>query len=182
MLSTVTKAPAQSFTDAVQDAFSTIRLFKTNSTDGWQAVRRIPLSTLFSAATPELAKALLETHILSFLQHVGDTTDWLLSIPPLGSNGFAIDLSKSGAQYRVTFGQLEEQFPTLADALTWVARGMSDSYQLRVIRIGGRPREWALEPTAQGSNGPSLAAGDVVLFRALRSVETVVFSNTFKAN
>jgi hypothetical protein len=185
MLLLVTEKSNHSFTEVVRDAFSSIRMFKTHA-DGWQAVRKIPLDVFRDATTDDQTKELLESHVLSFVQDVGYKANWLLSVPPLGPHGFAIDLSNSGSEYQVLFGELEERFLTLSDALVWVARAISDTYQLRVTRIGGRPREWALEPIlsaghAPSRQAPSLATGDLVLFRSFRSVQTDVFRNTLRA-
>ncbi len=182
MLSLVATSRVQKpdFSELVESAFNSIRFFKISAKDGWQTVHNIPLATFLSAQTAENARELLEVKILRFLQEVGDDTDWLLTIPSLGKQGFAIDLSRNEFKFRVMFGELEENFETLSEALAWVARGLSDTYQMRITLVGGRAREWTLEPTAPASNGPSLASGNVVLFRSMRDVKHVVLRNTFK--
>jgi hypothetical protein len=116
---------------------------------------------------------------LNFYQFSGRKTNWLLSIPPLGSNGFAVDLSKTGENFRVMFGELEEDFSTLNDALDWISRAISDAYQLRITIIGGRHRGWTLEPVIPSDQSPVLATGHLVLFRSFRSTTSLVYRNNF---
>lgn len=170
--------PKSDFTNLVNDAFSDVRLFSVTSDNGWRTVRKIPMSTLSETRTGERARALLEFHILNFCREFGASTDWLLSIPPIGAEGFAIDLSKNGALYRILLGELEDEFKTLSDALDRVSRALSDSYQLRITLIGGRRREWRLEPVAANEESPALVTGSFVLFRSFRSVTSLVYRNS----
>jgi hypothetical protein len=179
MASLLSVVPRSDFTQMVDDAFGNVRLFSATPDNGWRTVRKIPLSTFVETRTAERARALLEFTIRSFYTESGTGTDWLLSIPPLGAEGFAVDLSKNGELYRILFGELEEEFDTLSDALNWVGRALSESYQLRVTLVGGRRREWRLEPVAANEENLTLATGSFVPFRSLRSVTSLVYRNSF---
>ena len=164
------------------DAFEAVHLFRRAPDKSWQVVRKIPLQTFQDAGTAERARELLEGGIQAFIRETTNTADWFLSIPPIGPNGFAIDLSKNdGEPFRVLFGELEEEFSTLSDALTWISRALSDAYQLRTTVIGKRSREWHLEPVVPDTGKPTLARGDVYLFRGLRSPTIVIRRNAFAA-
>jgi hypothetical protein len=170
---------------ATFEAFDAVRLFRRVTPDkGWEVVRKIPLKTFQDARTAQAARELLEGGIQAFVRETTNTADWFLSIPPSGPNGFAIDLNKNdGEPYRVLFGELELEFDTLGDALTWIGRALSDAYQLRITMAGRRSREWRLEPVTPDASKPTLARGDVFLFRGLRSrIEIVVRQNTFAAS
>ncbi len=182
MLTIVSSLPVQTqeFSKRVNDAFNSIRFFKISDQDGWTAVHNVSLAAFLSAPSAAEARRLLEVNILQFLQEVGDQADWLLSIPPLGKQGFAIDLSQNNGRFRVMFGELEEDCETLSEALAWISRALSDSYQMRITLVGGRAREWTLEPTSPASNEPSLASGDVILFRSMRDTKHVVLRNSFR--
>ena len=167
------------------NAFAAVHLFRRGTPDkGWQIVRSIALQTFQVARTAERARELLEGGIQAFVRETANTCDWFLSIPPIGPNGFAIDLSKNdGEPFRVQFGELEEEFETLSDALTWISRALSDAYQLRITEIGRRSRECHLEPVVPDAGKPTLATGDVFLLRGgLPSIRrTVIRQNSFAA-
>ena len=67
--------------------------------------------------------------------------EWILSIPPLGENGFSIDLSKSCSKILCLFGELEQKFDRVLQAMVWIERALSDAYQLWITSSGGRPTE-----------------------------------------
>jgi hypothetical protein len=114
------------------------------------------------------------------LQHLSPQAfadhDWILSIPPLGSNGFATEISKSGAHVRGIFGGLEEEFSTVPVAMEWLGRAISGHYRLRIAFIKNHPIEWRLEPVS-AAGGPVLVMGHPVFFRSLRRTWTQVRTN-----
>ena len=170
------------FSNDLRKAFDTVRLFRGMPDNGWQTVRKIPLSTLQEAQTANRVRELLESEISNFLADTGEL-DWLLSIPPIGPEGFAVDLRNNDGQFSVLFGELEEGFELLSDALTWISRALSDAYQLRITLVGGRRREWTLEPVTPPYNPnewkPILASGHFVAFRSLRSITSLICRNRF---
>lgn len=109
-------------------------------------------------------------------------TDWLLMIPPIGPNGFEVELSKQADYLDGAFGGLHESFTSLDEALVWVGRAISNSYQLRTISYGAAPSEWLLEPVALGHNGPVLAMGHVSWMSTLKKRSVAVRSNALPAH
>ena len=182
MVSLVPTVHSSDFDNDIKSAFNTVRLFRVTPANGWQTVRQMALSTFQEAETAKQARELLESQIVGFLEGSGEKTDWLLSIPPIGSEGFAIDLSKNGELFCVVFGELEENFTRLTDALDWIGRALSDAYQLRITLIGGRRREWTLEPVVPNGQNPILASGHFVPFRSFRSITSLVYKNSFTAS
>lgn len=170
-----------SFETAIRNAFDTVRLFKIGVGERWETVWKIPLATFRASESPQVAKELLEKEIRQFVQETNELSDWLLTIPPLGTNGFALSLSKNGLSYRILFGELEEEFDNLEDALTWVSRGLSETYRLRITMFNGKRRQWTLEPINSTQLGPVLESGHLVPFRAFRSSTSLTFNNCFEA-
>lgn len=105
---------------------------------------------------------------------------WTLSIPALTSNGFAIDILCQNGSVRAWFGGLEEDFFSLPTAIHWVARALSNTYQLRTISVGGTPREWLLEPIGGSKQSAAiLACGQPTLLGAFRTKSETCRSNPF---
>jgi hypothetical protein len=161
--------------------FQTVRLFQTGTDPVWRTVRKVPLSIFHEAGAAAPSRVLIEEKILSFLDPGSTTSDWVLSVPPIGNDGFAIDLSRHGESYRLLLGELEEDFETLNEALTWVGRAMSSAYQLKVTMIGGRKRSWTLEPINPASDMPSLSRGYWVLAQYLLSIKTIIYRNRLES-
>lgn len=106
----------------------------------------------------------------------------LLSLPPTGPTGFAIDLLYEQGEVRAWFADMEHHFDDIASAVPWARRGAVGEYQLRTTFVAGKPREWLLEPSERGAaGGPTLATGHPIFFKSLRSVRQVVRRNALSA-
>lgn len=105
-----------------------------------------------------------------------------VSIPTFDKNGFDIDLYLDAGVIHAAFGGLNQEFASIGATLVWVERAMSRAYRLCTIMIGGRPREWRLEPVS-GASGPdeTLVSGVPVFLGALRKKTSTYQQNTFLA-
>ena len=92
---------------------------------------------------------------------------WVL--PARGEGGFDIAVTIGECAVRVLFGELEQEFARLEEAMPWIERASTGAYRLRVDTIGGRACQWTLEP-AEPRAGlfATLSAGHPVLLRSLR--------------
>jgi hypothetical protein len=105
---------------------------------------------------------------------------WLLSIPPLTSEGFSIDLLQSSKHepIRCFFGLLEHECQSLDECFFWVTRALSNSYQLRIVSVSGQPTQWFLEPKEKESDAPGIQMGYVTLPLWWRRKSTEIRSNS----
>jgi hypothetical protein len=159
--------------------FDAIRLLKAEPDRSWRTVIRISLSDFLVTKTARDATELIKQKLSEVLTSVFAEGEWILSIPPIGQGGFAIDLSKSGERIRCLFGELEREFEIVSEAMVWVERALSHAYQLRIISSGGRPIEWRLEPISASTalTCDCLAMGYVSPLSWFRAKSTVTRRN-----
>lgn len=161
---------------AAREAFGGVRLQRLAPGGAWSSLFKIGPEDFFGVSEPYAAVALIRQQIEKVPDAVLRDGNWLLSIPPVGPNGFAIDVSKSDT-IRCCFGDMEVEFDSLPMALVWVERALSSEFQLRKTFVGKRIREWRLE-MADGSNvDTSLAVGSPSLFKWLLGSATVIRQN-----
>ena len=143
---------------------------RTNS--GWKLVRKVSAMEFWNARHKAQDTLDLLHHDLSDSRSKkGETSrDRILSIPSQSTDGFDIELFLDNGEVRASFGGLDQEFSTIAEAMRWVRRALSSDYHLRMVSIGGIPREWRLEPVAGGC-GPNdaLAGGYPTWFAAFRT-------------
>lgn len=163
------------------DVFGGVRLLAHWPDGTWQTAMRIAPSTFLAAADAASAMRLIEDALARVPRSVIERMDWILSIPPVGHRGFAVDISHTRGAIRALFAGLEEDIGSLAGALFWVARALSDTYRLRETRIAGRPVTWHLEPVDGGDPAAVLSTGHLSLLASLRRSETIVRRNSFAA-
>ena len=164
----------------LRDFFGAVRLFTRRHDGQLDTVLKISSSAFLAAETVPQALGLIETEMKSLPSYLLQGADWQLSIPPTGAQGFAIDLITSGDGIRCSFGELEESFDSLETAMLWIGRGLGRNYQLRIVKAGGKPREWYLEPVDGGSTLDVLARGNGGMFsRSRQLVTTVIHRNSF---
>lgn len=162
---------------ALSNAFDTIRLFERSATHDWRTVLRLPKARL-DGKTAAQAVAIVNAEIDQLPFDLDRTVNWLLSIPAVGRNGFAIDISKTAADGVIgLFGGLEETFETLPEALIWVERALSDEYCLQIKSRGGQAREWRLAPVDPMVPGDVLASGHVEMLGFLRDYDVSIKQN-----
>jgi hypothetical protein len=170
------------FSRAARDAFNAVRVFKLQPDRSWHAVLKVPLGDFLSSKNATEAVALIEATLKRLPKGELETTNWLLSIPPASPEGFAIDISHApGSGFRGLFGDLEEEFATLDEALMWVGRALSSSYQLKITFVGNSPREWRLEPIpcADHLSSATLAHGHISLLSLFQPKTTIIRRNAF---
>lgn len=163
------------------DALGDVRLLTSRPDRSWHAAMKIECETLATARSAEEVVAMIGREMQRLPAEVLDRADWILTIPSIGPSGFSIELSKRSSRVRALFGELEEEFESLAGAMVWVARALSDQYQLRTTLVGGYPMEWCLEPIERKEPQEVLAMGHVLWFRSLWPVTTVIRRNRLGA-
>lgn len=163
------------------DIFGGIRLLALWPDRTWHTAMRIAPSSLLAAGDASRALRLIEAALQSVPRSVIGDMDWILSIPPVGPQGFAVDISHSRGRIRGLFAGLEEEFACLDAALAWVVRALSDTYRLRETRVAGRPVTWHLEPADGRGPAAVLSTGHLSLLATLRRSETVIRRNSFAA-
>ena len=163
----------------VREAFSSVWIFGLRSDQRWQPVLKIPSDNFLAAQTAAQAVSLVAAELKQLSVSSVDRNGWMMSIPPVGMNGFAIDLNKSENGIRGLFGELEEEFANLAVAMVWLERALSNHYQLKTTLFGGRPREWRLEPTGRHTSSEALATGSGFLPSFFGKKSTIIRSNAF---
>ena len=181
MPSVVELKPESGFQHLVQEAFGAVRLLAASSSGSWRSLMTISSQEFRAAATAADAVALLEREMARLSVSRLEEGDWLLSIPPVGRDGFAIDLSKSGGRLKCLFGDFEEDFESVSQAMIWISRALSEAYQLRTVYRGGKPREWYLEPVSCASSKAALAAGHPKLLSFWRPATKTIRRNTFSS-
>jgi hypothetical protein len=82
---------------------------------------------------------------------------------------------------RCLFGLLEHDCETLDECFIWVARALSDAYQLRTIYIGDDPRQFFLEPINGRSGDPVLETGFGLLPTWWRKSTTQIRKNALQS-
>jgi hypothetical protein len=83
---------------------------------------------------------------MNALQISGMThSNWILYIPALTRDGFAITIFKNEYAVLGQFGGLNIRLKCLPSAMLWVTRGLSSSYHLRTTMVGNRAIAWHLE-------------------------------------
>lgn len=167
--------------EAPRQAFGCVRLLARWPDRTWQTAMRIAPESFLAARDGAGAMRLIETSLGRVSPLIIESMDWILSIPPVGPRGFAIDISRSGGRIRGLFAELEEEFETLPGALAWVARALSGGYQLRRTLVGGKPRAWYLEPVVGDASAAVLAGGRVSLLPFFRPRATDIRRNSFAA-
>lgn len=128
------------------DFATSLRLVASNRPQGWDSVLSLDREAFLAAPTARHAVEHLDDVLQGLPHAILREGNWMLSVPPVGENGFAIDVTKSSPVVRVFFGAFEQEFDTLKTALRWVERALSSSFQLRIISIGSKPSEFRLEP------------------------------------
>lgn len=103
----------------------------------------------------------------------------VLSIPAADAAGFAIDLEYFESGISCAFGPLCWSFDSDDGAWTWIERGLSAAYRLRIVTVAGREREWRLEP-ANDEPGDALATGHVGIFDLWRKRTSSFRQNDFR--
>jgi hypothetical protein len=116
---------------------------------------------------------IIESELAHVLSSQSNLQRRVVSLPARDSGGFDIEIIADTSGLSVSFGGLLHEFALVADAMLWVRRAMSDAYHLRIVSVGGKLREWRLEPVAgPGAESPPpaecLAAGHAVLFSHMR--------------
>ena len=158
--------------------FDTVRISENWPHGSWTPLWQTPSSSLVALKTARAAAQLVQSRLQQFKLSQASATDWSLHIPASCADGFDIDLLKTGAVLRASFGGLEEDFPSVELAMVWVGRGLCRNYRLRMRLIGGLPREWYLEPkTSTGNPADVMACGEVGLLASFRKAMTIVRSN-----
>lgn len=160
-------------------AFGKVRFLAATDACGWRSLITIPNEEFQSAANATAAVRLIEREMARVPRGVLQGANWLLSVPAVGPDGFEIYLSRENGVIRAFFGELEDEFHSLEQAMAWVARALSSDYQLRVVSVGGKPREWFLERVDKRDDGLSLGRGSPILFRRFRSLSVRIRSNLF---
>lgn len=153
-------------------------LSELGANGSWDLLWEVSANAMHSLKTADAATDLIRKMLNQFVLHESSSTDWRLSIPTLSDDGFDVDLMKRHDCIFATFGGLQEEFPTLAIALVWLRRALCRDYRLSITIVGGKPRQWRLEP-ALTSAEPALflAYGDVSLFSFLRPKSVVMRQN-----
>ena len=167
--------------DFIQEEFGAVRLFERRQDGQLQTALKIPTRAFRAAKTVAQALQLIQSEMQKLPATVVEGSDWQLSIPRGGGDGFGIDLTNSGDGIRCAFGELEEEFASLETAMMWVGRALGSDYQLRIVLAGGKPVEWYLEPVA-GERSPRdvLAMGTATLLGRLNLTQTTVIQrNSF---
>ena len=164
----------------LSDVFGAVRFFRLGKDGTQSTIWKVSASEFRATNTVDAAIQLILTGIKPFTDGDPQAFNWVLSIPSMVEGGFAVDLIKNGDSIRGQFGGLEENFETLDQAMIWVGRALSSDYHLKVTFIGGKPREWRLEPaTANANSFNALATGEAYLFSSLKSTSTVMLRNGF---
>jgi len=159
------------FLQPLQRACESVGLATRRDNGPWRTVMKLPVQAFQSIEAIGPALTDLEAEMVRLQD------DWVLTIPAIGKNGFAISVAKVRKTIRGCFGGLDAEFDGARDAVKWVRRGSSGEYCLRTVMISGREREYHLEPFAGGDGSDTLATGHFVLFRRLRSISTIVRRN-----
>lgn len=175
MASTYSTFSDNSTGSSARDAFDVARIFKRRGR-AWDTAARFPLTTLLKCGNASDASRVIGRELNRVAAKAVIDEDWLLSIPPTCSEGFAIDVCRSDGGIRGFFGELEQEFDTVDDALIWVGRALSSDYRLRTVLRGQRPMERHLEPAQEGC-GPSLSAGYLSFIAWFRARSTVIRAN-----
>lgn len=150
---------------------SFVQLREWNGSDSTQ-LYRIPVSDMEEWPTIKLREFLstVERQLSALWINRSPTYAWTLSIPAFHVDGFDIDVHFDQDIIRASFGGLQQEFATVSGAITWVERALSNSYRLHTVIIGGRPREWRLEPVDGNPDGDcTLTSGVPAFFASLRS-------------
>ncbi|MBL8564406.1 MAG: hypothetical protein JNM89_01675 [Hyphomicrobiaceae bacterium] len=162
------------------NALGTVRLLLREGTRSWGTELRIERGQFYKCRTSAEAIDLIN---MTFRRRIDELdavgAEWCLAIPPVGPQGFAIDVAHNSGELRVLFGELEETFVDYDQALTWVARALSDSYHLRILVNRGCRYEWYLEPV--DGAGPRLATGQLNFAAFYSKPSEIRFSNALTA-
>ena len=151
-------------------AFSAVRLMigrpNIGGAKAWETVLKIPGQRFGDSRSATEAIELIRSELTALEADGVLDGEWVLSIPPSDSNGFAIDLLQNAEPktIRCLFGMLEQEFATLDEALVWVRLALSTSYQLRITSFGEQPKLWRLEPVDAASGAAALEMGHGVPF------------------
>lgn len=110
--------------------------------------------------------------------------EWIIAIPPCGSLGFSCDLSGSSREraVKILFGELEDDCTDLETALAWLARALSDDYQLRTKRSKNRILSARLEPVIADPSKPYIEMGYRLWPQWGRGREEVVRQNALASD
>jgi len=160
------------------EASGAVRLMRLEADGVWQTVVKIPERRFLAAESAQGALRLIERELTKadfFLHHY---RNWILSIPPAEPAGFSIEIYHQDGPISVQFGGLEIAFESLSEAMPWVSRALSNSYQLRTTEIGKIPRAWYLEPVSGGDPRRGLAMG-YAFFERYRQTSTTIRRNSF---
>lgn len=159
-------------------AFRAVRLLKLTEDQCWRSFWFAPWARFENARNSDELLAELQQELkVNCPQFFFKGGNWLLSFPPRGNVGFQVDLIKSGTSSRAWFGEMEVEFSSIEEGLTWVARAASGEYRLRTTIVSGRPREWHLEP-ANGTSSSVLASGFPIYFRSMRALQETIQHNS----
>ena len=147
----------------IEEEFGAVRIMVSQPDGNWRIIWRLSSNDFAAAGSLDVAMKLIEDAlaVLSSRQR----EHFLLSIPPFDKQGFSIELMQCHDSVRAWFGGLEEEFATLDDALSWVARALSGDYELQTIMVGDLAREWKLVYTdGDDRTHASLASGHLTLW------------------
>jgi hypothetical protein len=163
------------------DAYGAVRLLVPGGPKGWLTEVKIDRQAFLAAKCTSQAVDLIRAQLRRAPVTLSGGGAWHLSIPPVGSNGFAIDLCKDvDGQISCLFGPLEETFEDIDMAMTWIGRALSSTYQLRTTSFGSHISECFLEPLEPEHARLSLAGGHGTHWLRLRKAkQTVIRSNAF---
>lgn len=157
----------QPYGKPLREAFGAIQLLVRNSDGSWTSIVRLsPRAIGQFRSSSELVET-IRSEVARKPALLREDGEWVLSIPPLGPSGFAISLYGLGAAVRGSFGELEDEFASLEEALPWVQKAVSDAYQLTTVSIGNVTLECRLEHISN-ADAPILAMGHPVPFKRYR--------------
>ena len=144
-------------------------LERTNS--GWILVQKVSAMEFWASRhIVQTTLDALQDDLSDACMNAGEACrDRILSIPSKSADGFDIELFVDTGEIRASFGGLDQEFSTIAEAMRWVRRAVSSDYHLRMVSIGGIPRQGRLEPVAGGcGSNDALASGYPSWFSAFR--------------
>jgi hypothetical protein len=163
------------FQNQIEEEFSAVRIMVSQPDGNWRSLWRLSANDFAAVESLDAAMKLIGDALAVLPPQQREYC--LLTIPPFDTQGFAIEVMLCQDSVRAWFGGLEEEFATLDDALSWVARALSGDYELRTVVAGGLGREWKLVHVDGDDRGfASLASGQLTLW-PFRKREVVVRRN-----